>query len=107
MDAHLAEILPKRLPMRPAAAGRAMVDADHAVAPHIGDGLALYPNVRIGIISHQPAGLGAQGAVAAPHPLRRMRHGDPDAAAVAGSPHFTLSGRHQSLSKWITVTVHQ
>lgn len=40
IDAHLAEIFAKRLPVRPAAAGRAVVNADHPVAPDIGRRLA-------------------------------------------------------------------
>ena len=40
IDAHLAEILAKRLPMGPAAADRAMVNADHPITPDIGLRLA-------------------------------------------------------------------
>ena len=36
IDAHLAEVFPKRLPVGSAAAGWAVVNADHPVAPDIG-----------------------------------------------------------------------
>ena len=40
IDPHLAEIFPKRLPMGPAAANWAVVNADHSIAPDIGRRLA-------------------------------------------------------------------
>lgn len=63
-----------------------MVDADHAIAPDVGDGLALYPHLVVGIIGHQPAELAAQRAVAAPHPFRRPRQAQPHPAAMTASP---------------------
>lgn len=40
VDAHLAEIFAKRLPMGATAADRTVVNADHSIAPHIGGRLA-------------------------------------------------------------------
>lgn len=40
IDAHLAEIFPKRLPVGSAAADRTVVNADHSIAPDIGCRLA-------------------------------------------------------------------
>ena len=40
IDAHPAKVLAQRLPMCPAAADRAMMDANHAVTPDIGRGVA-------------------------------------------------------------------
>ena len=40
IDAHLAEVFPKRLPVCSAAADRAVVNANHSIAPDIGRGLA-------------------------------------------------------------------
>ena len=40
IDAHLAEIFSKRLPVGAAAADWTMVNADHSIAPHIGCRLA-------------------------------------------------------------------
>jgi hypothetical protein len=40
IDSHLAEILPQRLPMGPAAAGWTVMNADHSITPDIGRRLA-------------------------------------------------------------------
>lgn len=40
IDAHLAEIFPKRLPVGAAAADWTVVNADHSIAPDIGCRLA-------------------------------------------------------------------
>ena len=40
IDAHFAEVFPKRLPVGSAAADRAVVNADHSIAPDISCRLA-------------------------------------------------------------------
>ncbi len=40
IDAHLAEVLSKRLPVGSAAADWTVVNANHSIAPNIGRGLA-------------------------------------------------------------------
>lgn len=85
VDAHRAEILAEGLPMRAAPADRAMVDADHAIAPDVGDGLAGHAHVVRRIISDALGGPATERAVAVRDPCRRSRHLDPHGAAMTAS----------------------
>lgn len=96
---HLPEILAQRLPVRPAAAGRAVMDADHPIAPDIGDGLPLHVHLGVGIIGDQPRQLAAQRAVARAHPIGRARDRDRHRAAMAAPFHAHLLLHAPTISK--------
>ena len=69
VDAHFAEVLAKGLPMRAAAANRAVMNADHSVAPHIGSGLAADAYLLWRKISNAPCEAPTKGAVTVRNPF--------------------------------------
>lgn len=85
IDAHLAKILAKRLPMSAAAAHRTMVDTDHVIAPDIGDGFTRYANIGRRVVSGAPGSSATQRAITVRHPSRQARQFDPHVAAVTAS----------------------
>lgn len=95
VDPHFAEILLKRLPMGATATGRAMMDADHAVAPHIGLGFARYCDLFGRIIGNAPPRPATQRAITICHPTRRNWQFDTDIPTVTASGdahHFLVLG---------------
>lgn len=71
--------------MRAAAAHRAMVDADHAIAPDIGDGFARYANIGRRVVGGAPGSSPTERATTVRHPSRQARKFDPHVAAVTAS----------------------
>ena len=85
IDAHLAEVLPKRLPVRSAAADWTMVNADHSIAPDIGCRLARNAYLVRRKISHTPCEPTTEGAVTVGNPLGIAWQLYPNLAAVTAS----------------------
>ena len=85
VDAHLAEVLAKRLPMSSAAADRTVVDADHSVAPDICGGFSRNGHLVRRKICDPPRELPTERAIAIRNPLRLVRNLDPHVAAVTAA----------------------
>ena len=85
VDAHLTEVLAKRLPVGAAAAGRAVVNADHSVTPDIGHRLTGYAHLLRREIGDPPGQPAAQRAIAVRNPFGRPRQLNPNLAAVTAS----------------------
>jgi hypothetical protein len=85
IDAHLAKILAKRLPMSAAAAHWTMVNTDHVIAPDIGDGFTGYVNIGRRVISGAPGSSPTERAITIRHPSRQARQLYPHVAAVTAS----------------------
>jgi hypothetical protein len=71
IDAHLAKILAKRLPMRAAAAHGTMMDTDHVIAPDIGDGFTGYVNIGRRVVSGPPGRSPTERAITIRHSARQ------------------------------------
>lgn len=82
IDAHLAEIFPKRLPVCAAAADRTMMNADHAIAPDIGSRFTADADLLWREISDAPREPATERAITICNPRRLARHLYPDIAAV-------------------------
>lgn len=85
VDAHLAEVLPKSLPVGAAAADRAMMNADHSIAPDIGRRLAGNAYLIRREIGDTPCEPAAEGAIAVCNPLGLAWQLDLNVAAVTAS----------------------
>src|SRR6185369_2292761 len=84
IDPYPAVAFARAAPVGEAAAGRAMVQRDHPVAPNVGHGLAFDPDCAVvGIIGHHRADPAAEAAIAPAEPLGRARHLDLHRPAVA------------------------
>lgn len=85
IDAHFAEVFPKRLPVGSAAADRAVVNADHSIAPDIGRRLAGNAYLIRREIGDTPCEPAAEGAIAVCNPLGLAWQLDLNVAAVTAS----------------------
>ena len=81
----MIEWLAQRLPMRAAAADRAVVDADHPITPDKSGRLAGNAHVFGRKIRDPPRQPMAKRAIALRHPRRHAGHLDPHIAAVTAS----------------------
>ena len=85
VDAHAAEVLAQGLPVGSAAAGGAVVDADHPIAPDIGDRLAQDAHLVRWEIGDPPREPATEGAVAVRNPRGSARQLHPHVAAMTAS----------------------
>ena len=85
IDAHLAEVFSKRLPVCAAATDWTVVNADHAIAPDIGSRPARYAYLVWWKISDAPCEPATQGAVAVCDPRGLAWQFYPHLAAVTAS----------------------
>ena len=85
INAHLAEVFPKRLPVGSAAADWTVVNANHSIAPHIGFRLARNAHLVRRKIGHSPCEPTTEGAVTVCNPRRLAWQLYSDVAAVAAS----------------------
>ena len=85
IDAHLPEVFAERLPVGPAAADRAVVDADHPIAPDIGCRLTRNAHLLWREIGDPPCEPATEGAVAVRDPRRRAWRLYADLAAMTAS----------------------
>lgn len=85
VDPHLPEVFAERLPVGPAAADYAVVNADHPIAPDIGCRLTRNAHLIWREICDPPCKLATEGAVAVCDPRRRAWRLYADLAAMTAS----------------------
>lgn len=99
VNAHFAEILPKGLPVRAAAANGAMVDADHAITPDIGGRFPCNFDLIRGEIGDAPCQPTTERTITVRHPFWLAWQLDPDVSAMAAS----VNAHHASLLRFSMV----
>lgn len=99
VNAHFAEILPKGLPVRAAAANGAMVDADHAIAPDIGGRFPCNFHLIRREIGDAPCQPTTERTITVRHPFWLPWQLDPDVSAMAAS----VNAHHASLLRFSMV----